>query len=170
MMCLATSCSTGDNQAVVFTIDSGFSQGADANTGDVVDIGMPDRLHNLSGEAVTLRQITLVAVPPSVHLRYARAHSGPPGIGITDGDYLKYCRDTYPLLPLSSDVTPAHSDSIWDPVLGVTFTRPGRYQLSRVKIYYTAGGTSGWQYQYLNTEIDVVQAPKGAKPTFWGCA
>ena len=54
-------------------------------------------------------------------------------------------------------------------MLAVTFAKPGRYHLSRVKIFYTAAGHAGWQYQILDTTMTVTAASKGTRPSFDGC-
>ena len=38
-----------------------------------------------------------------------------------------------------------------------------------MKIYYTAGGQRGWQYQNLFATITVTAARPGTKPWFDGC-
>jgi hypothetical protein len=67
------------------------------------------------------------------------------------------------------DVNPPHADSNWDVVLAMTFTKPGRYHLHWVKIYYTTNGRNGWQYEHLNLTVFVKATPPGTKPRFDGC-
>jgi len=153
---------------VVFTVVSGVSQGMPATTIDVVDVGMPG-LHNLSGYSVRLRRVSLVSVARSVHLRSVTAYRPGGAVGIGHGDLLKYCRNVNEPYPVNDAVTPPHSDSIWNVVVAITFAKPGRYYLGRAKIYYTVNGQRGWQYQNLNTTIDITAARKGAKPAFDGC-
>lgn len=71
--------------------------------------------------------------------------------------------------PITADVTPRHSAAQWNIVIAVTFAKPGRYDLHRIKLYYLTNGHPGWQYQDLNTTM-VISAPrKDAKPEFDGC-
>jgi hypothetical protein len=148
---------------------TGFSQGGPSTTIDVVDIGVPGS-HNVTAHSVRVeRRISLVSASPSIHLRSATAYPPGPGIGITDGNLLRYCRQTLKPYPLSVDVTAPHADAEWNIVLAITFAKPGRYNLHRVKIYYTTDGHPGWQYQNLNTWL-VISAPrKGEKPRLDGC-
>lgn len=71
--------------------------------------------------------------------------------------------------PLTADVTPPYATAQLNIVLAVTFARPGRYDLHRVKIGYITDGHHGWQYQNLNTTMEISAARKDAKPQFTGC-
>jgi hypothetical protein len=167
---LSAGCSpaAGTSEATVFAVVTGFSQGGPSTTIDIVNIGVPGS-HNLTAHSVRVERISLVSVSPSVHLRSATAYAPGPGIGIVDGNLLRDCRQSLKPYPLTADVTPAHADTQWNIVLAITFAKPGRYNLHRVKIYYATAGHRGWQYQNLNTWL-VISAPrKGEKPRFDGC-
>jgi hypothetical protein len=155
-------------QRVVFPVATGFSQGLRRSTPvDIIDVGVP-ALYNLTGKAVQVRKVTLVAVPAAVRLLDVTAHPGQ-ATGIVAGNLRKLCRHSYPSYPVTAAVTRPHAESNWFLVLAVNFTRPGRYYLGKVKIYYTTGGQNGWQYQNLFTTILVQPAPPDARPLFGGC-
>ncbi|HSZ47354.1 MAG TPA: hypothetical protein VK823_18585 [Streptosporangiaceae bacterium] len=155
---------------VVFAPVNDFSQGEPATTIDVVDIGMIYDLDNTTATTITLRSVRLAFAPRTAHLKWVAAYSPyGPGVGLARGDLLKYCRSTNRPYPLTSVVVGPHGDSNWHIVLEVTFFRPGRYDLHRIKVSYTANGQPGWQYLYVNTTIVVSAAPKNAKPAFSGC-
>jgi len=166
---LSTGClSTGEH--VVFKVISGFSNRATARTTDLVDIALPD-LHNQTGQTVTLRRVSLVSAPRSVHLRmvtgYLPIHGGEV-LASGLGNYVKHCRRQMTPYRLTSVVTPPHSDSRWYLVLSLTFAKPGRYYLRRVRIDYTAGGQEGWQYQNLNQTMIITLHNKKLR-SFYGC-
>jgi len=64
---LSTGCSSG-GEHLVFKIVIGFSNRGTATTTDLVDIAMSD-LINQTDQTVTLRRVSLVSAPKSVHLR-----------------------------------------------------------------------------------------------------
>jgi hypothetical protein len=167
---LSAGCSpaAGTGEATVFSVVTGFSQGGPSTTIDIVDIGLPST-HNVTDHSVRVERISLVSAPPSVHLRSATAYPPGPGVGIMDGNLLKYCRQTLKPYPLNAAVTPPHADTQWNVVLAITFAKPGRYNLRRVKIYYTTDGHPGWQYQNLNTWLTISAPRKGEKPRLDGC-
>jgi len=167
LMVMGCSSGPGGGEGVVFAVHTGFLQGSTNTTVDVVDIGVPWDLYNVTAHSVRLRAVSLVSVPGAVHVLNVYAHQGM-GVGIIEGDLLKLCRQ-YPPYPLTDVLVPPHSDSTWKVVLAITFIKPGRYQLGRVKIYYTTNGHQGWQYQNLNTIIYVKAARQGTKPEFSGC-
>jgi len=167
---VSTGCSsTGEH--VVFTVATGFSNRATARTTDLVDIGLPP-LHNLSGQTVTLRGVSLVPAPRSVHIRmvtgylHSQTHIWVLGFGL--GNYVKHCRRQMTPYRLPSVVTPPHSDSRWYLVLSLTFSEPGRYYLRRVRIDYTANGQEGWQYQNLFQTMIITLHNKKLQ-AFYGC-
>lgn len=162
--------SAGGGEGTVFAPINDFSQGAPATTIDIVDIGMPYDLHNTSGNTVTLRSISVASSSRAVHLTSVHVYSPDgPGVGLGLGDLLTSCRDVYKPYPLTKVTVAPHSVSNWHIVLAFTFSKPGRYDLRRVKVAYTANGQSGWQYLYLNTTIVIRTARKNAKPAFSGC-
>jgi hypothetical protein len=71
------------------------------------------------------------------------------------GNFIAHCRRQMTPYPLSRVITPPHSDSKWYLVISLTFTKPDRYYLGRVKISYTVGGQDGWQYQNLYQTMDI---------------
>ena len=137
-------------------------------TVDVLDMGLS--LTNVTGSTVALQGVRLVSVPRSVRLRSVTAY-GPDAdpVGLVRGDLLRYCRQVDKPFPVTADVTRPHSESSWSVVLGVTFTRPGTYHLTRAKVFYRTDGHSGWQYQDLDTTITVTAAGNGTKPLLDGC-
>lgn len=161
--------SSGGERAV-FKVGTDFSQGGPATTIDVVDVGLP-LLYNQTQDGVTLRQVSLVAVPESVRFRvyayrYSQVRSG---VGIIHGDLLKRCRHADTPYKIADVVVPPHSYSKWVVVIAIRFTKPGRYVLRKAKVRYRADASDGWQYQNLNTTIAVTSAPQNAKPAFDGC-
>jgi hypothetical protein len=167
----AIGCTPAQNQpreSVVFAMATGFGQGLRRATPvDTVDIGVPE-LHNLTARSVRVRKISLVAVPRTVRLLNVTAHPGQP-VGIVRGDLVKLCRTTYPSYPVTDAITAPYGDSNWFLVLAIQFAKPGRYELRRVKIFYTTGGRQGWQYQNFFTTIYVQAAQPSTKPHFDGC-
>ena len=53
-------------------------------------------------------------------------------------------------------------------MLSLTFSKPGRNYLRRVRIDYTTGGQEGWQYQNLNQTMIITLHNKKLK-AFYGC-
>jgi hypothetical protein len=167
---LAAGCSSGaGSERVVFTQYSGFSQGVVVTTVDILDIGLPYELQNLTGSIVKVRAVRLADPPHGVRLISVTACGPGPGPGMLTGNLLKYCRQTYTPYPVTDDVTAPHAGSPWRLVVAVVFTRPGTYLLRRVKLYYQVNGQSGWQYEYLNATIVVHAARKGDRPVLTGC-
>jgi hypothetical protein len=167
---LSTGCSSS-GEHVVFTVATGFSSSATARTTDLVDIGL-DPLHNLSDQKVALRRVSLVSAPRSVHIRmvtgYLRSQIQIWTIGYALGNFVKHCRRQMTPYRLPSIVTPPHSDSRWFLVLSLTFSKPGRYYLGRVRIDYTVNGQQGWQYQNLHQTMTITLHNKKL-PAFSGC-
>jgi hypothetical protein len=160
--------STGEHD--VFTVVTGQSTSATARTSDLIDLGVPD-LYNQSGQAVRLRDVRLVSAPESVHLRrviaYLHSQTGIGQIGYAYGDFVKHCRRLMTPYPVSSVVVRPHSYAKWFLVLSVTFAKPGRYYLGRVRIDYTAAGQDGWQYQNIHYAMTMTLHNK--LPAFAGC-
>lgn len=152
----------------MFYVATGFGQSTrDVKPIDIVDIGLP-ALYNITGRSARIRQVTLVDVPPAVHLLGVTAHPGL-ATGIVFGNLATRCRTTYPSYPVTDAVARPHSQSNWYLVLAITFAKPGRYDLRSVKISYTTGGQDGWQYQNVFTIVEVNAARPGTKPAFGGC-
>lgn len=169
---LAGGCSAAapyGSEHAVFSVPTGFREGISATTVDVVDIGVP-LLYNMSGQRVRVLRVGLTQVPASVQLRSITAHPATNGtIGLGHGDLVKFCRKNFPPYPVTDAVTAPHANSNWYVLLAVSFTHPGRYYLGRVKIFYTAGGQRGWQYDNLFATITITAARPGTKPSFDGC-
>lgn len=125
----------GGAEHIVFSVANGFGQIGHERTIDVVDVGVP-MLHNLTGHSVQLRKVSLLSAPSAVSLLNVTAHTGA-AVGIIRGDLTKLCGNSYPSYPVTAAVTAPRADSNWDIVLAMTFAKPGRYYLRRVKIYYT---------------------------------
>jgi|SRR5580658_3380812 hypothetical protein len=158
----------GQGERVVFTVATGFGQGLrESTTVDIDDIGVPD-LYNGTGHAVKVLKVSLASAPRAARLLNVTAHPGQ-AVGIIGGNLLKLCKTMYPSYPVTDAVTAPHAYSNWHLVLAVTLTRPGRYDLRRVKIDYTTDGHNGWQYQNIFTTIFVRAARPGEKPEFDGC-
>lgn len=166
---LSAGCSpaAGTGEATVFALVTGFSQGGPASTIDTVDIGVPGS-QNLTSSSVRFERVSLVSAPPGVHLRNVIAFPPGPGIGVVRGDLLKKCPD-FKTYPLTAAVTPPHAETQWNILLAITFAKPGRYDLHRVRIFYSTNGHPGWQYQNLNTTMIVSRPRQGATPQFDGC-
>jgi hypothetical protein len=162
-------CSTAGENAV-FTVVTGQSTSATARTTDLVDLGVPD-LYNQSTQTVRLRDVRLVSVPRYVHLMrviaYLHSQTGIGQIGYAYGDFVEHCRRQMTPYPVSSVVVRPHSYAKWYLVLSVTFAKPGRYYLGRVRIDYTAGGQAGWQYQNIHYTMTMTLHNK--LPAFAGC-
>jgi hypothetical protein len=167
---LSAGCSSGapDGPVTVFAMSGGFSQGGPAATIDIVDIGVPGT-QNVTGHSVRVEGVRLVSLPSSVHLRSVTAYAPGPGVGVVFGNLLARCREIDMPYPVTADVTPAHAAQNWNLVIAISFTRPGRYDLHHVKLYYLTDGHRGWQYQNLNTTMIISVPRKGEKPQFTGC-
>jgi hypothetical protein len=159
---LAAGCSSAapGGQATVLSVAGGFSQGAPASTIDTVDIGVP-QAQNLTGQSVRVEGVKLASLPPAAHLVSVTVYAPGPGVGVMFGNLVSECQANKPY-PVAADVTPAH-------VIAIRFTKPGRYYVRHVKIYYLTDGHRGWQYQNLDTTMIISAPRKGAKPQFNGC-
>lgn len=168
----AAGCSSGGGgQRTVFAVARDFGQGLHGDRPiDIVDLGLP-QLFNTTDQRIRLRAVTLVSAPRAVHVRSITAYVFPDSgaLGIGRGDLLRYCRKTDRPYPVTAAIAPPHQYANWLIVIAFTIARPGRYHLGRAKVSYTTGGHSGWQYQNLNTTIQGIPTPPGAKPHFDGC-
>jgi hypothetical protein len=152
----------------VFADPTGSSAGGPATTVDLVDVGMGG-LHNVTSHRVRVLGVSLVSASRAVHLVSVTAYPAPLSVGLGRGNLLKLCRKIYPPHPVSDFVAAPHADSNWTLVLAYGFTRPGRYHLGRVKIFYQTNGRKGWQYEHMDVTITVHAARPGTKPHFDGC-
>jgi hypothetical protein len=163
---LSAGCSSGNGEATVLPLAFG-SQSGPATTIDTVDIGVPLG-QNVTGYSVRLERVSLVSVPPAVHLDRVFAYPPGPGIGIVTGNLIKDCPNDKSY-PLTAVVVQPHAQMRWNAVIALSFAKPGRYDLRRLKLSYVTDGHRGWQYQALNTTM-VISAPrKGEKPELTGC-
>ena len=163
---LSAGCSSGNGEATVMPLPLG-GQGGPATTIDTVDIGVPLG-RNVTGYSVRLERVTLVSEPSAVRLDNVFAYPPGPGIGLVTGNLIKDCPHDK-AYPVTAAVVRPHAQMHWNVTIALTFSKPGSYDVRRVKISYVTDGHSGWQYQALNTTI-VVSAPrKGAKPQLTGC-
>ncbi|HET9896674.1 MAG TPA: hypothetical protein VFQ44_17225 [Streptosporangiaceae bacterium] len=164
---LAVGCS-GSGEHTVFAIATDFGEGDRAvRTIDIIDVGVPS-LYNVTDQSVRVRKVALASAPPAVRLLGATAHPGQ-AVGIVFGDLSSRCAKEYPAHPVTDALIRPRSRSNWFLVLAIRFSKPGRYYLGRVKIYYTTGGQDGWQYQNLHATFWVHAARPGTKPRFQGC-
>jgi hypothetical protein len=165
---LSAGCSsgTGNGEATVLRLPLG-GQGGPATTIDTVDIGVPLGL-NVTGYSVRLERVSLVSLPSSVHLDSVFAYPPGPSIGLVTGNLIKNCPHDK-VYPLTAAVARPHAYMHWNVTIALTFAKPGRYDVRRVKISYVTNGHRGWQYQALNTTMIISAPRKGAKPQFTGC-
>jgi hypothetical protein len=157
----------GNGEATVLPLTIGCCDGGHATTIDTVDIGVPLG-RNVTGFSVRLEHVSLVPASSAVHLDAVFTYPPGPGIGLVSGNLIKGCPH-YKAYPVTAAVARPHAQMRWNLVIALTFVKPGRYDVRRVKISYLTDGHSGWQYQAVNTTIDVRAARAGAKPRFSGC-
>lgn len=149
--------------------DDGSDMGlSHVTTVDTVDVGM-DGLHNVTSHRVRVLGVSLISLPPAVHLLSVTAYPASFSLALGRGNFLKLCRKADPPHPVSDFVAAPHADANWSLVLALRFTKPGRYSLSRVKISYETNGQKGWQYEHLNFTATVRAARPGTKSRFDGC-
>jgi hypothetical protein len=162
---LVAGCSPGASAGPqkVFAVASGFYQGGPGVTSEILDIGLP-ALENVSLHTVRLTGIRLVGTSKAVRLRNVTAFRYGVGLGLSTGD-MHACKGAN---RLTTVVTSPRARSAWYVVIAVTFAKPGRYRIDRVRISYVTDGHSGWQYQNVFTRM-VIHAhwPLGnPKPVF----
>jgi hypothetical protein len=165
---LTAGCSSENGEATVLRLPLG-GEGGPATTIDTVDIGVLTGSQNVTGSSVRLERISLVSVPSSVRLDSFYAYPpGQGGVGLITGNLPRDCpKDKW--YPVTAVVVPPHKQLQWNVVIGLTFTKPGTYDVRRVKVFYVANGHSGWQYSEVHTTMVVSAARKGAKPQLTGC-
>lgn len=168
---IAGCAANSDGSDNVFVVQQGVTQGGPASTADIVDIGLP-MLHNMTAHAVTLRWVRLAGHVRGMRVlnvtAYQYSEAGE-GIAADLGDLRKHCRKEMTPYPVTRAVTRAHADSNWLIIIAITFSRPGRYTIRRAKIGYRTDGHLGWQYQNLDTTVNVHEANPGARPALSGC-
>jgi len=164
---LSAGCASGNGEATVLRLPLG-GEGGPATTIDTVDIGVLTGSQNVTGYSVRLERISLVSVPPSVHLDGFYTYPPGQGVGLITGNLPRVCpKDKW--YPVTAVVVPPHKQLRWNVVIALTFTKPGTYDVRRVKVFYVTNGHSGWQYSAVHTTMVVSAARKGAKPQLTGC-
>jgi len=164
---LSAGCSSGNGEATVLRLPLG-GQGGPATTIDTVDIGVLTGSENVTGSRVRLERISLASVPSSVHLDSFYAYPPGQGVGLIVGNLRRDCpKDKW--YPVTAVVVPPHKQMQWNVVIGLTFTKPGTYDVRRVKVFYVTDGHSGWQYSAVHTTMVVSAARKGAEPQLTTC-
>lgn len=164
---LSAGCSSGNGEATVLRLPLG-GQGGPATTIDTVDIGVLTGSQNVTGYSVRLERIRLVSVPSAVHLEGSYAYPPGSGVGLIVGNLPRDCpHDKFD--PVTAVVVPPHKQLQWNVVIALTFAKPGKYYVGRVKVFYLTNGHRGWQYSAVHTTMVVSAARKGAKPQLTGC-
>jgi len=151
----------------VFLMAGGFTTTMPVHTREIVDIGIGP-LRNVTGTAARVLSVSFAHAPPQVQTLNVRAYNvnqtGATTLGGL-GDLSKECPTTYVPHPVSSYVTPAHSDTPWFIVIAFTISKPGRYYLGRLILRYRTGTHEGWQYQNINATVIVKDPPQpGPRP------
>src|SRR6266851_8057203 len=152
----------------VFALEHGVSVSGPTRVDEINDAGLPG-LFNLSPEQVRLRSVQVVSPPRSMHVLNVRAynikHVGYGGIIGQQGDLPSECPGQFVPHPIGSFVVAPRKRSAYFVVLAFIFSKPGRYHLKRLKIYYTADGKDGWQYQNFDRTYVVSNPPlPGPRP------
>jgi hypothetical protein len=129
------------------------------HVGQVTEILVPV-VHNNSVGTLRVKSVSLVDVPPDVHIlasdayRTSRIPVGimAPDIAFSSGS--PGCpRYWGPPRAVTAITVPSHGHATWVAVIVLTVSAPGRYQFGRVKITYTIGGARDWQYQSFSDTI-----------------
>jgi len=164
---LSAGCASGNGEATVLRLPLG-GEGGPATTIDTVDIGLLTGSQNVTGSSVRLERVSLASVPSAVHLDGAFAYPPGQGVGLITGNLRRDCpHDKW--YPVTAVVVPPHAEMNWNVVIALTFAKPGKYYVGRVKVFYVTNGHPGWQYSAVHTTM-VVSAPrKGAKPQLTTC-
>jgi hypothetical protein len=164
---LLAGCSSGNGEATVLRLPLG-GEGGPATTIDTVDIGVLTGSQNVTGYSVRLERIRLVSVPSAVHLDSVYAFPPGSGVGLIVGNLPRDCpHDKFD--PVTAVVVPPHKQLQWNVVIALTFAKPGKYYVGRIKVFYVTNGHRGWQYSAVHTTMVVSAARKGAKPQLTGC-
>jgi hypothetical protein len=155
--CLASCGSSAGGERTALEVLNGFSAHFPATTGDLLDLGVPG-LHNTTGSPIQLVNVQLVNPGPSVRMvgedAYRYAESGG-GVLSEVGDLPQRCPAKYLPHPVTSVTVDAHSDSAWYVVLALRVPKPGSYWLGRLRIDYVSNGQHFWQYQNVDTRLEI---------------
>jgi hypothetical protein len=149
-------CASGNGSDAVFSVGTNFSGVFPARTHELLDIGLPG-LHNLSAHPVTITAVTFAGDNSSLQIVNVTAYNyRQVGNGVISqtGDLPKEYAKYVPH-PLSDAVTGPHADSAWFVVIAFRVSKPGTFELPKVRIDYTTNGHAGWQYQTLATEMKI---------------
>jgi hypothetical protein len=128
---------------------------------EITDIGF-EPLYNRTGDPILLRRAAFVSPSPDLHILNVRAYNyrqTEETVLGQSGDLAKECPHLFKPKQISSYLTPPHGSSSWFIVIAFTISKPGRYNLKRVRIDYTAAGHPGWQYIAINTTVVITNPP-----------
>jgi hypothetical protein len=157
---LAAGCaSTG--QHTVFPDSTGFTSTMHSKVDEITDIGF-EPFYNRTGDPIRLRRAAFVSPPSDLHILNVRAYNyrqAKETVLGQSGDLAKECPHLFKPKPISSYLTPPHGSSSWFIVIAFTISKPGRYNLKRVRIDYTDAGHPGWQYIAINTTVVITNPP-----------
>jgi len=146
----------------VFTVLTGYSNYGHAQVNEILDDSVPG-LYNTTSAPVQLLSVQFAGVSPAVQILSVRAYSitkvGYGGISMQFGDLAVECRGQFVPAPITSFTVPPHHLTSWMVVIEYRITRPGTYQIGRIKITYRTNGRAGWQYQNLNDTFHVKNPP-----------
>lgn len=154
------------SQHAVFPLSTGTNSTMPINTSEILDIGLYP-LPNLSGSPVRLKSVTIASPPPELHILNVRAYNYDQTKNVViggAGDLRTECPHQYKPYPVDSFITPAHAKSSWFIVIAFTISKPGRYNLRRLRIDYTTNGLEAWQYLEIDTTV-VIRNPPEPGPT-----
>jgi hypothetical protein len=172
-MTLISACTAGTGpdgpQRVVFRVRQGLRAEGPAPVHEILDLGVPGPIHNITDSTVRLRSVQLLSAPSAVHVVNVRAYLWRQvGVGWligAFGDLPKQCPREYKPHPVTVVTTKPRSDSEWMVIIALTVSKPGTYHLHKVKMSYVTAGKRGWQYLYFDT---VIHAYRGHVPAS-GC-
>ena len=164
---LTAACAPAEPQNV-FRLDMGLSGTIPTRVKEITDAGVPD-LANTSSHQVRLRSIKIVDQPRPLHILNVRTyninHVGYEGVLGQEGDLPSECPGQFVPHPIDSFIVAPHKHAAYFIVIAFTFSKPGRYHLKRLRIYYTANGQDGWQYQNFDRTYIVTNPPlPGLRP------
>jgi hypothetical protein len=128
------------------------------HTDELIDIPAL-ALYNTAASPVRIQRIELASASSALRLSSTIAYYLDSGYFLVGfGDLVKECG--YRAEPVSSIVVKPDNASSWIPVMTIVVSKPGRYSLRRVKIFYKIDGVQEWQYQNLNAELIVKLPPE----------
>lgn len=157
----------GAGERAAFPTDTGFTSTMPVKTDEIADIGLYP-LPNHTAYPIRLREVTFAQPPADLHLLNVRAynyqHTRQGIIGMV-GDLAKECPRVFIPRPIDSFVTPPRKSTQWFIVIAFTISRPGRYNLGRIKITYVFRGHTYWQYLRIGYTMTITNPPRpGPRP------